>query len=66
MTEASKSILIIIHTYLEANPTVRFGQALSNLNIIQFADRKNPAKKDHLCRDIYNDDDKQILKRITL
>lgn len=61
---SSKKILKILTKYLENNPTIRFGQALTNLNINEFADKKNPHHKNYLLRDIYNDSDEDILARI--
>lgn len=56
-----KHILIVLEQYLEANPSIRFGQALYNLNInqpdINFSEN-------HLLRDIYADSDDEILRRL--
>ena len=54
-----------IEAYLIENPSQRFGQALTNLNIVSFADEKQPNKYHHLLRDIFNDTDNEILLRIT-
>ena len=48
----------------EKYPQLRFGQLLFNMNINQFADEIIPENKNHLLRDIYNDTDVKILKRI--
>lgn len=64
MNENTRSIIQLITEYLEANPDIRFGQALFNLNINQFEDQKDPSLKGFLLRDIYNDSDQRILKRI--
>lgn len=64
MDETQKAIMLVIQNYLENNKGVRFGQALFNLNIIQFANKQNPAEKDFMLRDIYNDHDFDIMQRI--
>lgn len=66
MDANKKTILIIIEQYLEANPSIRFGQALFNLGINEFANKVNPENNGHLLRDIYNDSDDIILKRIVI
>jgi hypothetical protein len=65
MTE-SQIILNMIGKYLEDNPEIRFMQALTNLNINQFADIKEPGSKNWLLRDPYYDTDKKVLERIVL
>ncbi len=55
-------ILSILTQYLKDNPTIRFGQALFNLNINKLSKWDNHF---HLLEDIYNDTDEQILKRMT-
>jgi len=64
MKKEHKEILEEISKYLENNPEQRFGQALFNLNINEFADKKNPEWKSFLLRDIYNDRDSEILDNI--
>lgn len=64
MNENCKVILEKLTAYLEANPCLRFGQALTNLRINEFADKGNPEAKGFLLRDIYNDTDIKILQRI--
>jgi len=64
MNENAKEIIQLITGYLEANPGIRFGQALFNLNINEFEDQQDPSRKGFLLRDIYNDSDKRILNRI--
>ena len=63
MKKEHKEILTLIENYLEANPEQRFGQALFNLNINQFTEWK---PGNNQLRDIYNDYDSAILKRVTL
>ncbi len=59
MTTAQKEILDKLRTYLENNPNQRFGQALFNLGINEFEQNK-----EFQLRDIYNDDDAEVIKRI--
>lgn len=65
MKKEHKIIMKEIEAYLIENPSQRFGQALTNLNIIGFADEKQPEKYQHLLRDIFHDTDNEILLRIT-
>jgi len=64
MNENARKIITALTNYLEENPQARFGQALFNLNINQFAEEKDPSKKDFLLRDIYNDSNERIVARI--
>jgi hypothetical protein len=64
MKEEHQQILEIITQYLNENQSQRFGQALTNLKIIGFADEKQPGKHQYLLRDIYNDTDSEILIRM--
>jgi hypothetical protein len=59
MQNEHRIILEKIGAYLEQNPDQRFGQAVFNLGINEF-------KKDEefQLRDIYNDHDAEIIKRI--
>lgn len=63
MTDSQK-ILEFLTDYINKYPEIRFGQALFNLDINEFADKINPDKKDFLLRDIYNDSNNKILNRI--
>lgn len=63
MKPETTEILRRLTEYLESNPSIRFGQALFNLDINQFAGNP-PEKKNFLLRDIYSDEDKVILKRM--
>ena len=65
MKEDNKLIMLLLQHYLDANPTVRFGQALHNLNINEFANTQNPALMNHYLRDIHEDSDSKILKRMS-
>ncbi|WP_177764435.1 hypothetical protein [Flavobacterium sp. I3-2] len=60
MKKEHTEIIKHIVTYLEENPTQRFGQALFNLGINEF--KKNESEFE--LRDIYNDADNEIIKRI--
>lgn len=64
MTKEAEEILHNLEKYLHKNPEMRFGQALFNLNINQFADEKIPESKNFLLRDIYNDEDEKVLRRM--
>lgn len=64
MKNNHKEILEILANYMELNSELRFGQVLYNLGITEFADINNPDKKGYLLRDIYNDSDDKILKKI--
>ena len=66
MKEEHQQILEIITQFLTDNPGQRFGQALTNLNIIGFADEKNPEKFQFFLRDIFHDTDKEIMARMAL
>ena len=59
------AIMAILTQYLKDNPSIRFGQALFNLNITKFQNNINPERCNNLLRDIYNDTDEQILKRMS-
>lgn len=64
MTKDQETIINIIKDYLDKNPGIRFGQALYDLGINQFANLPNPEEAQHKMRDIYNDTDLTILKRM--
>lgn len=59
MSQEQQEIIELISLFLKQNPEQRFGQALHNLDINQFSSKEN-----HDLRDIYNDDDSVILKRL--
>ncbi len=59
MNKTQKEILDLISKYATENPSQRLGQIIFNLDINQFD--KN---KEFILRDIYNDSDEEILKRI--
>jgi len=66
MKPETQAILQILTQYLTENPQIRFGQALGNLNINQFANPRYPNQESYKLRDIYQDSDVDILKRIKL
>ena len=59
MHKTQKEILDIVAKYASENPSQRFGQILFNLDVNQFN-----KEKEYVIRDIYNDSDEEILKRI--
>ena len=65
MTIEQQAILNIISDYLHINPNIRFGQALFNLGITEFA-TKDPFMCNHQLKDIYADTDSEILQRIKI
>ena len=64
MKKEHKEIIDLISTYLEYDPELRFGQALFNLKINEFQKSTDPRNPNYNLRDIHNDDDTDILKRI--
>lgn len=67
MKKEHQIIINLIGQYLEKNPELRFGQALFNLDINQFKKKKPSNTKEYVppeMRDIYNDDDTEIIGRI--
>ena len=67
ITNLSKNhalIMEILTAYLSRFPEIRFGQALFNLGINQFADPVNPERGDYKLREIYYDLDGRILERM--
>ena len=66
MKTEHKVILDLLTDYLsqEGIEHLRFGQALFNLGINEFATPNNPEEGKFLLRDIHNDDDGRIINRI--
>ena len=64
MKKEHKEIIDLISTYLEYDPELRFGQALFNLKINEFQKSTDPRNPNYNLRDIHNDNDADILKRI--
>jgi len=64
MTTEHRKILNAIEAELIRNPSLRFGQALFNLQINLFVTPSNPEKSDYQMRDIHGDSDAEILERI--
>ena len=54
----------MLESYLEKNPSQRFGQALFNLNINEFNETSEPRNASYTIRDIHNDNDLDIIERI--
>ncbi|XOV68683.1 MAG: hypothetical protein ACFHU9_05860 [Fluviicola sp.] len=64
MTREHRIILNAIEEALTRDPELRFGQALFNLRINEFANRENPEEADYRMRDIHGDKDSEIIERI--
>ncbi|WP_271711506.1 hypothetical protein [Marinigracilibium pacificum] len=64
MTKEHRIILDAIEEALNKNPDLRFGQALFNLGINQFANPENPEQENYRIRDIHGDKDSDIIQRI--
>lgn len=64
MKKEHQVIIELITSYLEKNPSQRFGQALFNLKINEFQNTVDPKHPNYILRDIYNDDDQEIANRI--
>jgi hypothetical protein len=62
MKKEHKEILALLGDFLEKHPELRFGQVLTNLGVLEFADKTFPPKH-YLLRDIYQASDKISLKR---
>lgn len=64
MKKEHKLIIEKINQYLENHPDQRFGQAIFNLGINEFQKTTDPRNPNYNLRDIYNDSDSEINKRI--
>lgn len=64
MKKEHKIIIDLIYTYLENHPDQRFGQALFNLGINEFQKTTDPKISNLDIRNIHNDNDTEIIKRI--
>ena len=64
MRKEHQVIIESITSYLEKNPSQRFGQALFNLRVNEFQNTLDPKYPNYTLRDIYNDDDQEIASRI--
>lgn len=64
MKQEHSEIISLIIQYLGDKPFIRFGQALTNLGILEFKDKINPENADHALRDIFADSDGAILNRM--
>ena len=63
MKKEHKLILDLISSYLEKYPDQRFGQAIFNLGINEFI-KNDSSLPTYNLRDIYNDEDYVVIKRI--
>ncbi|MET1260049.1 hypothetical protein ABV409_11925 [Flagellimonas sp. DF-77] len=64
MKKEHQSIIGKITQFLEDHPDQRFGQAIFNLRINEFQKSTDPKNPFRALRDIYNDSDSEIIKRI--
>jgi hypothetical protein len=64
MKEEHKLILNLLQSYLEKNPSQRFGQALFNLGVNEFQETTDPRNPNYNIRDIHGDSDLSIAERI--
>tara|TARA_R110002096_G_C14442934_1_gene710859 strand:+ start:383 stop:613 length:231 start_codon:yes stop_codon:yes gene_type:complete len=64
MKKEHQEIIDLISTYLEYDNDLRFGQAIFNLGINEFQKTTDPKNPNYNLRDIHNDNDADILKRI--
>lgn len=64
MKQEHKIILELLESYLEKNPSQRFGQALFNLQINEFQKTTDPRNPNYNIRDIHGDSDVAIIERI--
>jgi hypothetical protein len=64
MKKEHKLILNLIESYLEKNPSQRFGQALFNLGINEFQETKDERNPNYNIRDIHGDNDINLIERI--
>lgn len=64
MEHKTLEILEYIKKHYQEYPDQRFGQILFNLDISQFKNKENPEKDNFRLRDIYNDNDSDIIERI--
>lgn len=64
MKQEHKLILKLLESFLDKNPSQRFGQALFNLNINEFQKTTDPRNPNYNIRDIHGDSDLLIIERI--
>ncbi len=64
MKQEHEELMGLISRFLRENPAQRFGHALFNLGINEFADGSAPEKEKYQLRDIYADSDAAILARV--
>ena len=64
MKKEHHQILELLKSYLKDHPDQRFGQAIFNLGINQFQETIDPRHPNYALRDIHNDGDDEIVKRM--
>ncbi len=64
MKKEHKTIIELLNNYLENHPDQRFGQAIFNLGINEFEKTSDPHNPSYSIRNINNDNDADILKRV--
>ncbi len=64
MKKEHRIILDLLESYLEKNPSQRFGQVLFNLGINEFQETTDPRNPNYNIRDIHGDSDLNIAERI--
>ena len=64
MKKEHEIIVDLLKEYLENHPDQKFGQALFNLGVNEFKNTTDPRNPNYDIRDIHNDKDNEILKRI--
>lgn len=64
MDSTQKDILKIITDIWSEHPNLRFGQLLTGLNVLEFANKMTPEESNFNLNDIFYNKDKDILKRI--
>ena len=64
MKKEHNEIINLISDYLNQHPDQRFGQAIFNIGVNEFLNKVDPEKDDFRIRDIYNDQDSDIINRI--
>lgn len=64
MDTTQKDILKIITDVWNEHPHLRFGQLLSGLGVVEFANKTNPEWCHFNLKDIFYNNDEDMLKRI--
>lgn len=66
METYNQKILSALTQFLLDNPEIGFGDALHEIGINQYVNQTNPAQCDFTFRNICNDNNEQIYKRILI